>query len=332
MPTTKKKSAESSVEVSEKESAVGKPRSKFISAFAGKMKPVSKSVKKNERPVIDLPRETQEQFVRFAATKNLFDIFEDRKKEQTGCLYSSIFEKFVDQLWISKKQPQNPSIVVETNNKVDAKGQFIVQVGSKVKINMPPVEDEQTPDMAMIDALEEMGVQRKNAEALIEREVSFVPQWSLNFTEILHGITVSGKFQDATDRQVAVGEALFSAIKGMSEDGDCLDAKERIALLRKFSVEDWQLISDNIDSHTSYVPQLLSGGDFLDRVCDYADFREELDAILTMFRPVHFCQRVKFAVSDTDENRQKRLIAEAISAITGEENNGEIELSYVDRS
>lgn len=330
MPATKKKS-ESTKEVSVP-MAERKPRSKLIGVFAGKMKPAPKSIKKNERPVIDLPRETQEQFVRFAATKNLFDVFEDRKKEQTGLLYSSIFEKFVDQLWATKKQPQNPSIAVEINGKVDAKGQFIVQVGSKVKINMPPVEDGDSPDEVMIAALENMGVKRENAESLIEKEVSFVPQWSLNFTEMLHGSTVAGKFREATDGQVSASEALFSAIKGLDEDGENLDAKERLALLKKFSVEDWQLLASNIDSHTSYYPQLLSGGDFLDRVCDYADFREELDAILTMFRPVHFCQRVKFAVDETDENRQKRLVAEAISAITGEENNHEIQLSYMGRS
>ena len=110
MPATKKKS-ESAKEVSVP-MAERKPRSKLIGVFAGKMKPAPKSIKKNERPVIDLPREIQEQFVRFAATKNLFDVFEDRKKEQTGLLYSSVFEKFVDQLWATKKQPQNPSIVV----------------------------------------------------------------------------------------------------------------------------------------------------------------------------------------------------------------------------
>ena len=42
-----------------------------------KMKPAPKSIKKNERPVIDLPREIQEQFVRFAATKNLFGFLQD---------------------------------------------------------------------------------------------------------------------------------------------------------------------------------------------------------------------------------------------------------------
>ncbi len=329
MPATKK--SESTKEVSVP-MAERKPRSKLIGVFAGKMKPAPKSIKKNERSVIDLPRETQEQFVRFAATKNLFDVFEGKKKEQTGLLYSSIFEKFVDQLWATKKQPQNPSIVVETNGKVDAKGQFIVQVGSKVKINMPPVEDDESPDEVMIAALENMGVKRENAESLIEKEISFVPQWSLNFTEMLHGTTVAGKFREASDAQVSASEALFSAIKGLNEDGESLDAKGRLALLKKFSVEDWQLLASNIDSHTSYYPQLLSGGDFLDRVCDYADFREELDAILTMFRPVHFCQRVKFAVDETDENRQKRLVAEAISAITGKENDHEIQLSYMGRS
>ena len=119
---------------------------------------------------------------------------------------------------------------------------------------------------------------------------------------------------------------------GLNEDGESLDAKQRLALLKKFSVEDWELISNNIDNHTSYMPQLVSGGDFLDRVCDYAEFKEELDSILTMFRPVHFCQRVKFAVDSTSEDRQKRLVAEAISAITGEENDQDIMLSYMGRS
>ena len=319
MPTKKKveKVVESAVHAVPMAEREPRKHSKVVDRFRTKVKPKTKEVP--ERPVIDIDDETKEKFVAFAATKELFDIFEASKKRQTADIYSAVFEKYKDALWRSKSQPKNPSIKVEYEGKLEAEGQFIVQVGSKVKVQMPEVGEDELPEEVMLAALKSLGISSENAERLIEREVSFVPQWSLNFTDMLHGTIIEGKLEQASESQVSASELLFQVINGQDEDGNDLGPKTRVEMLRDITSEGWSLIKNNIDKHTKYFPQLVDGANFLDRVCDYADSREELDSILTMFCPVHFCQRVRFACSDTEEMKNGRLLEEAKSEIVKED-------------
>jgi hypothetical protein len=303
--------------------------SKVVDRFRGKVKPSTKDVKPDARPVIDIDDETKAKFVEFAATKELFDIFEESKKEQTSDIYGAIFDKYKDTLWRSKTQPKNPAIKVNnTDGSLEAEGQFIVQVGTKIKINMPAIPEGALPEDVILDALVDLGVKKSNAARIIEDEVSFVSQWSLNFTDMLHGVMVEGKLQSATDPQISASELLFQVINGQDEDGNDLNSKSRLDMLKKISEEGWVLIKHNVESHTKYFPQLVDGANFLDRVCNYAESREELDAILTVFCPVHFCQRVKFACSDTEADKKNRLLSEAKAAIMGEPNDDEVERAY----
>lgn len=307
--------------------------SKVIDRFRTKVKPATKEIKADSRPVIDIDDETKAKFVDFAATKELFDIFEESKKEQTSVIYGSIFEKYKDVLWKTKMQPKNPAIKVnKKDGSLEAEGQFIVQVGTKIKINMPSVGEDELPEDVLMKSLVDLGVKKSNAARLIENELSFVPQWSLNFTDMLHGVMLDGKLQPASDSQISASEVLFQVINGQDEDGNNLDSKSRVDMLKQISEEGWVLIRQNVENHTKYFPQLIDGANFLDRVCNYAETREELDSILTVFCPVHFCQRVKFACSDTEAEKKARLLAEAESAISGKDNDYEIERAYEKRS
>lgn len=304
-------------------------RSSVVDRYRSKTKPMTPAIKADARPVIDLDDETKQKFVKFSATKELFDIFEESKKEQTEELYSDVFEKYKDVLWRSKTQPKNPSIkVMNASGSLEAEGQFIVQVGSKIKINMPPVGDDEFPEHVLTTALVDLGVRLSSAALIVEKEVSFVPQWNLNLTDMLFGVIVDGTLQPASDAQITASELLFQVINGHDEDGNDLDPKSRLEMLKKISEEGWSLMKQNVEAHTKYFPQLVDGANFLDRVCSYAETREELDAILMVFRPVHFCQRVKFACSDTVASKNARLVASATAAITKSENDKEIESAY----
>lgn len=292
--------------------------SKVIDRFKSKVKPNTKEVKPADRPVVDIDEETQQKFISFAATKELCDIFESDKKSQTEDIYSAIMDRYKNSLWKSKSQPKNPAIkILNKDGKVDAEGLFIVTVGSKIKINMPEVGEEDSPEDVMVNTLVDLGVSPNNAERLVSNEVSFVPQWSLNFTDMLHGVYSEGKLQPANDVQIAASEVLFQAINGVDEEGNTLTSKSRLEMLKNITEDGWSAIRSNVDSHTKYYPQLVDGTKFLDRVCNYANTFEELNAIMTMFVPVHFCRSVKFAVSDSREDKIDRLISEAKSAITG---------------
>lgn len=290
--------------------------SRVIDRFRVKAKPNTKAVKADERPVIDIDEETQRRFVDFAAAKELFDLVEAEKSTLSKEVSRSVYDKFVDALWHAKSQPQNPAIKVKNSlGKVDAEGQFIVQGGSKIKVNMPEVGEEEQPEDALVRALTDLGLPYASAENLVGTEVSFVPQWSLNFTDLLRGEVKEGKIVPPTDTQLSAAEALFCVLNGEDAEGNRLDSKGRFDLLKSISENGWQALNENVEGHTTYFPTLVDSANFLDRVCNYASSREELDAILTVFTPVYFCSRVKFAVSDSAEGKTERLLDEAKSIL-----------------
>lgn len=291
-------------------------KSRVIDRFRAKAKPNTKAVRADERPVVELDTETQHRFVDFAAAKELFDLVEAEKSTLSKEVSRSIYEKFVDALWHAKSQPQNPAIKVKNSvGKLDAEGQFIVQGGSKIKVNMPEVGEDEQPEEALVRALTDLGLPHASADSLVGAEVSFVPQWSLNFTDLLRGEVREGKIVPPTDTQTNAAEALFCVLNGEDAEGNRLDSKGRLELLKSISEDGWKALNENVEGHTSYFPTLVDSANFLDRVCNYASSREELDAILTVFTPVYFCSRVKFAVSDSAEGKTERLLDEAKSIL-----------------
>ena len=316
----------------DRESPSPAKKSKLIDVFKSKVKPTTKEVKTSDRPVVDIDEETQQKFVTFAATRELCDMFEASQKSQTEEIYSTIMDKYKQALWSSKSQPKNPSIkVVNSEGRLDAEGLFMVIAGSKIKINFPVPAEEESPEEAMLRGLVDLGVGLENSKNLIANEVSFVPQWNLNFTDLLYGRFSEGKLEPANDVQISASEILFQVINGIDEEGNALSDRAKIDMLKGIGSEGWVSIKQNVESHTKFYPQLVDGTKFLDRICNYADSYEELCAILKMFSPIHFCRSVKFAVSDTPDIRNDRLMGEARATIVGESgpSDEEIESSYV---
>ena len=290
-------------------------RSSVIERQRAKVKPNTKSVKDSDRAVIEIDEETQRRFIDFACSKEIFDLVESQKTAQSKDVSSAVYEKFVDVLWKSKSQPQNPSIKATSAGRLDAEGQFIVSGGSKIKINMPETMEDEQPEEALVRGLTSLGLPQANAERLVGNEVSFVPQWSLGLTDLMRGEVKSGKITPATPTQMTAAEILFCVINGEDLDGNEIDGVGRIKLLSNITSDGWVALQSNVKSRTSYFPSLVDGPDFLDRVCNYADSREELSAILTVFTPVYYCSRVKFAVSDSAEVKKERMLEEAKSIL-----------------
>lgn len=307
--------------------------SRVVDRFRKKAKPNTKEIKDNERPVMQIDEETQDRFVNFAVTKEIFDIFEESKKEQTDELYSSLFSTWKNTLWKNKSQPITPKIVVKNRaGKVDAEGQFIIQTGSKIKINMPSVGEDESPEEVLVMALVSSGLNPSNAERLVEQEVSFVPQWSLNFTDLLHGVMEKNKLQPASEVQISASEALFQVINGEDADGKVLTPKDRVEMLKSITEEGWGVLKTNVEKHTSYFPSLVDSANFLDRVCGYCNSSEELDAVLTVFKPVNFCSHVKFGVSDSESDRTQRIQDKAKSVISGKTGGSDVSDEEVEKA
>jgi len=294
----------------------GERKSSVIDRLRKKVKPNTRAVKDSERAVIELDRDTQVKFINYACSKELFDLVDAQKSQQQKEVSSEIYERFVDALWRSKSQPQNPAIKAETSTgRVDAEGTFIVSGGSKIKVNMPEAREDESPEDALVRGLVDVGVKLANAERLVSTEVSFVPQWSLNFTDMMRGEVKGGKITPPTPTQMTAAEILLCVINGEDLEGNELDPKKRSEMLKSITDDGWFAIKANVDAKTTYFPTLVDSADFLDRICEYAESRDELGAILTVFNPVYYCSRVKFAVSDSVEDKRERLVEEAKSII-----------------
>lgn len=320
---TSKKTETTSVETSARHAVptMGERKggpSSVIERHRRKIKPAPASVKDSDRPTIDLPGPTQERFVEFSCTKEIFDIVEEKKKQQQKIVSSEIWERFVDSLWTSKCQPANPNIEAKIDGKVEATGQFIVSAGSKIKIDMPPdAEEEEQPEDALVRGLVNAGVSPSNAERLVSSEVSFVPNWSLNLTDLMRGEVKEGKINAPSPTQSFAAEVLFCAINGEDLDGNEISNEERVELLGSISVDGWLALKASMDKKTVYVPILVDSKDFLDRACRYADSRDELRGILTVFSPVYYCQRIAFAPKDSAATKTARMVSEAKSIVAG---------------
>lgn len=288
----------------------GRPSS-VIERHRARLKP-SPSTKEPERPVIDIPADVQARFVEFARTKEIFDLVEEQKKVQQKDVSSDIYERFVDAMWQAKCQPKNPNIEARGDSGVvDATGQFIVSAGSKIKIDMPEAMDGEEPEDALVRGLVNAGVEHSNAIRLVEEEVSFVPSWTLSFTDLMRGRISEGKIAEPTETQRSAAEVLFCAINGEDLEGNELDERGRIKLLAEITREGWSAIGREIKDRTSYFPTLADSKGFLDRACGYAGSRDELRGILTVFSPTYYCQRVVFAPNDSAGSKKARMVAEA---------------------
>lgn len=323
MPKTKKTETETSTATNVRHSIPtagdrGSNRSRVMDRLRQKVKPNKKTIKDSDRPVIDIDDATQEKFVEFACNREIFNLVEARDKNLSNEVVSSIYECYVDVLWDSKTRPQNPSIEAKTNGKLDAEGKFIVSGGSRIKIDMPEVQDGELPEDALVRCLVDMGVDPDNAQNLVNNEVSFTPQFALNFTDLLRGEMKSNKIIPPTTTQMSAGEALLCAINGEDLDGNPLNEKSRSDLLRTISAEGWEALRLNVEARTTYYPVLVDGDGFLDSVCNYASSREELGLILTVFKPVKYCNAVKFAVSDSSETKKTRMLDASKSLLEDE--------------
>jgi len=268
--------------------------------------------KTKDRPIVELDDELKEDFVQFVMLKTIEDRMGESKKEITDDVYSRIFEKYTQSLWKAKVQPKNPSVVVKNDSgQTEASGMFIVMVGSKIKINMPSL-DGKSPIEALVSGLISYGVDEENAANIVQEQVFFVPEFSLNFTEMINGRIVSGKLESSSDIEKTSATILFKSIFDNFEDKE-----QRLDFLSNITEEGWMSLKESVNSRIKYEPRLRDGANFFDNICKYASSYEELCGILKVFRPVYYCKSCQFAPKDS--NRVFRLIEKAAEVLSEKE-------------
>lgn len=276
-------------------------------------------VNDKDRPVLTLDDPAlEEEFLEFAATKELFDIFEAKKKSSSSQLYDKLWTMFKDKVWSSRVCPKNPTIEVVINDVQEAKGIFQVKGGSSFKVNMSAITEGKTPREIFVKDLLNAGFsQEAMAVDIFEKEIDTTPVWTLNLTELMNGRIIDQKFTPSESHEQDAAKKLFVALQG-EQRGRKFDLATRRALLGSIEEVGLDDLKKNLLNNVVYKTRLKSPDGFLDRVCGYCANREDLDAILTVITPVYFCSHVKFAPTADPAVKSQRLVHESDQIVRSE--------------
>jgi hypothetical protein len=237
----------------------------------------------NERPTMPVPPAARLAFARLVPAKQIFEIAEKRMKVEQGIVNDEMITSYCEVLYTQGSRPTNPRLKVEKDGRPDMSGLFQVQEKWKLVYDKgdAPVK------VRLVDALKKAGFTAEIADKIVENEVNYQPMTVLRpLNELAQG--------NAVERSAAA-KVIALATGGALEP---FTFEERQAAITK--IEDvW--VKDGI----------------LDRVKAYVKSAAELRNLFRVIQPVHFVSHMKYAESDTEEERTKRLADEARSLVIG---------------
>lgn len=251
----------------------------LLAGLASKAKTAPKKEAKKERPVLPLDSDVADIYAQFAPAKQLFDILDSRVEALKADLNPELFKAWVRIYWKNKSVPANPAIEVEVDGKLDCEGMYIV--AERMKVQIPNNED---PAGSVTELLVSSGLERADAERLVENEVDFTPQLSLRpFNELVSGHYESKQFVEASAAEQSVGQKLLEFVQN------------------NLTPEEQELVLLN-------VPKTVVKKGFLTRAVSYVHSEEQLAKVFKVFSPVPSNKGAKFGVSDTPPVRIERLL------------------------
>ena len=286
----------------------GKPTSRpnVLARFSKKAKPKTKKVAKKDRPKLPITPDLEEKLKSYAPLKRLTDLLEARRKQEAKDLGEAIWQHYIDFLWQKQKAPETPKIEArDENGKVDCQAQYMVQQGLKIKINLPPMDEDDDAAEVFVAALVDQGVSEDDARNFVESELDLTPQWSIPITTLCAG-------DDPQLKNAA--EKLFLWLQGEDEDGNELDDDAPLVL----DASEKAALGEYVNEEAVTDPKLVDPSNFLDRVCNYFSTNDDIAAVLSMVTPTHFLSRTEFGVSSSEAEKTARLKEQA-NEIVGEE-------------
>jgi len=286
----------------------GKPTSRpnVLARFSKKAKPKTKKVAKKDRPKLPITPDLEEKLKSYAPLKRLTDLLEARRKQEAKDLGEAIWQHYIDFLWQKQKAPETPKIEArDENGKVDCQAQYMVQQGLKIKINLPPMDEDDDAAEVFVAALVDQGVSEDDARNFVESELDLTPQWSIPITTLCAG-------DDPQLKNAA--EKLFLWLQGEDEDGNELDDDAPLVL----DASEKAALGEYVNEEAVTDPKLVDPSNFLDRVCNYFSTNDDIAAALSMVTPTHFLSRTEFGVSSSEAEKTTRLKEQA-NQIVGEE-------------
>jgi hypothetical protein len=277
----------------------------LLSGLTAGKKPTPKKAETSSRPEMELPAELEQTFKRFIGAHALCELVEARRDQEKAVLDVGCFDEWTERLWKSKARPANPSVKLDKDNKPDMSA--IYQVQERYVMNFPAAEGADPAEVA-IELFQNMfsALGMKDSEALdsatrlVQNELDFTPKTTIDFNRLVNGhYEGEGKnrtWVDASDAEQTLASKVIALL-------NCRSAKDAVDCDFLTDEEQAQLIE--VKLNVTVKPH------FLQRVCSYVNSLEQLRAIFTVIKPVKYPSHVKFAASDTPENKNRRLYSEA---------------------
>lgn len=246
----------------------------------------TKKADKVERPVVDCPAAVHKPFYRFIGAKAIAEIVESRVEVEKAAVCEVMLDAYTETLFNTRCQPQNPAIALDKDGRPDCKGIF--QVKQQYKFNLK--EGNEEVKERMVASLCEAGMDKGRAENLVKNEVDCTPETALRpFNELVEGHYVDKQFVAASADEKAVAEKLIAFVLG-KPSSPLTPAERDLVLVKRDRIK----VKDG----------------FLERVVVYCTTIAELKAVFKVIVPTNFVSHTKFAISDTPEAKNQRMLDE----------------------
>lgn len=220
----------------------------------------------------------------WVASATIFEVIEARKDVEAGPITARLIGEFADQLFNQGFQPVNPRVVTMDGDEVDHQANFTVQARFKLQAKS---SDELKTNLHTV----------LGSDDLFDTEIDCTPLTTLRpFNELVLGHYEGKDFVPATEAEEAVAKKLLTFVQG-SKAVPLTDEERDLVLVHQ--------------------DQMKVKPGFFDRVKGYCKTVEELKEVFGVITPVHFLSHAKFAVADTPQERQDRLV-EAVGNFLGE--------------
>jgi hypothetical protein len=259
-------------------SAVRPSANDLLNNLQSLVQPKPKADKKKDRPVLQLTPELEALFLDFVPAKVLEDHFKSNCETLKSQLKEQIFDLYLDLVWQAKTQPENPRLNCKNAaGSPDCEAMYVIQ--DKYKVQGQSVAE-------VVDALVSAGLQESDAKRLVENELDFTPSVKIDLGVLLKG----------TPEQKSVGERILGWVSGQTVD---------------------PLSKDEVAMAVTMGNQVEVKGDFICRACNYARKREDLTSIFNVIQPIEVVRGVKYAISDSLDDKTQRLIKKAAEILGG---------------
>lgn len=254
----------------------------------------------------ELPLTTQAEkdAIRWIAAKTVSEPVEKRVENAKNDFMEYAWEVMATKLFDSKSKPSNPIVVLYTTDKDGKKvqdHQFQITLQDKFKYRFPDVPEGTDPRDHFIEVFTNVGLHPSDAERLVDNELDFNPITGFKtLSELLEGSYGEGReWIEASAESQQAGNKFAALLlwDGSSDAPEPLTPEEKGLIIVRS-------------------PGMTVKAGFYDRVATYCQSKDQLLGIFKIIQPIIYPGYAKFALSDTETDKTRRLI-EAAADILG---------------